>query len=313
MFSKLIRWPVVFGNPYSISIEPTTRCNLKCSECTTGRGELKRRSGDMDFEVFKTITNQIAGFAYTVLLHFQGEPMMNPQIFSFIAYATSKKIVTEMATNATLINKGNAALLVKSGLKKIVVSVDSANFNTTGQYRKGERSGAVAEGIAAIINAKKEIGSTYPIVVLELLMFKNNVSEISTFRNNAKTIGADVIRLKTVQVVSDENVPLLVPLGTKYSRYKLGSDGSVSLKANSSASCSAPWFKLSVTHDRWIVPCCFDKNAQYILGSLRFASVKEIWKSEHYNRFRMNVLTRRNSMPVCSDCPYGRMPLDYKV
>lgn len=311
--SILFRKPLVLGYPYSISVEPTTLCNLQCPECVTGRGELRRRSGEMDFETFKTIVNQVSGFAYNLLLHFQGEPMMSPNIIPFISYATSKRLITEMATNATLINESNAALLVKSGLKKIVISLDSADFSNLGFYRRGEKKDAVVAGISAIVSAKESLGSQYPIVVLELLMFKVNIDSISKFKDSAKKLGADVVRLKTVQVVSGSDPEILVPLGTNYSRYRVCSDGTTVIKGNPNKPCSAPWFKFSVTHDGWIVPCCFDKNAFYVMGSIRFSSLKESWKSKHYNRFRKNLLTRRGSMPVCSECPYGRTPLDFTI
>ena len=267
----------------------------------------------MDFETFKTIVNQVSGFAYTLLLHFQGEPMMSSSIIPFISFATSKRLITEMATNATLINESNAALIVKSGLKKIVVSLDSADFNNLGQYRRGDKKEAAILGINAIVSAKKSLGSQYPIVVLELLMFKNNLDSISKFNVEAKKLGADLVRLKTVQVISGIDPEVLVPMGTKYSRYCTNKVGTALIKGNANKPCSAPWFKLSVTHDGWIVPCCFDKNAFYVMGSIRFSLLKESWKSKHYSRFRKNLLTRRGAMPVCSDCPYGRTPLDFTI
>ncbi len=34
--TKLIKTPIQWGTPFTISFEPTTACNLKCPECPSG-------------------------------------------------------------------------------------------------------------------------------------------------------------------------------------------------------------------------------------------------------------------------------------
>ncbi|HEX3023950.1 MAG TPA: radical SAM protein, partial [Chitinophagaceae bacterium] len=42
---KLIRKPVQWGYPVSVSFEPTTSCNLRCPECPSGLREFSRPTG----------------------------------------------------------------------------------------------------------------------------------------------------------------------------------------------------------------------------------------------------------------------------
>ncbi len=313
LFSQILRYPVVLGKPWSVSIEPTTRCNFQCPECPTGIGELGRRAGDMALDRFIDIINEIEHTTSTVLLHFQGEPLMNPDIYKMVEYASSKRIITEMATNATLLDKEASEKLVKSGLKKIVISIDSPSEKEFGMYRKGGQLTGVLLGIENIQQAKLKYKTGYPLLCLELLAFKNNVSRIEDFVTLGKSLRADVIRVKTVQLLNLEDAADKIPIGTKYCRYEKRVDGSIALKGKANSPCSVPWYKCSLTHDGWIVPCCFDKSATYLLGSINTHSLNEVWYSKHYNNFRKRLIRHRRLMPVCSTCPQGRVKIDFNV
>jgi hypothetical protein len=53
------------------------------------------------------------------------------------------------------------------------------------------------------------------------------------------------------------------------------------------------------------VPCCFDKDAQHILGSLETASIQEIWGNKNYQAMRGAVITQRNEIEICKNCSEG--------
>jgi len=312
-FSRVFRYPIVFGKPISVSTEPTTRCNLSCPECPTGIDKLGRKGGDMPLNRFIQIIDEVSPTTFTVLVHFQGEPLMNPNIFEMIGYASSRRMISEMATNAMLIDEEVSKQLINSGLKKIVITIDSPIEREFGFYRRGGKLGGVIEGIKHIQQARRDKNSRYPLVVVELLALKGNVDQIKEFVGLCKKLNVDGIRVKTAHLLNLDDAENKVPMGTKYSRYKVANDGSIALKGNGSSSCSAPWFKLSVTHDGWVVPCCFDKSSTFIMGTIITQTIREIWFSHHYNNFRRRLIRNRNELPVCSSCPQGRTPLDFHI
>jgi radical SAM protein with 4Fe4S-binding SPASM domain len=313
LISYVTKLPVNFGFPYSISVEPTTRCNLHCTDCITGIKGVKRRQGDMSLEMFKLIIDQIHSKAFTVLTHFQGEPLLCSQIFSMVRYADSKRMVTEMATNATLINDTVANEMVKCGLKKVVITIDSITKKGFGQYRRGAHYDEVVRGIKSINEAKASNNSKYPLIVIELLALKQNISEIGELKNFSKSLGADIIRIKSAEILSPSETIEKIPLGTKYSRYLRNPNGEIALRGNPNTPCHAPWTKLSFTHDGWVVPCCFDKNAFYVMGSVYHWTIKEIWNSNHYNMLRKRLLRSRRNMPICGTCPQNRVRFDFNL
>jgi MoaA/NifB/PqqE/SkfB family radical SAM enzyme len=262
---------------------------------------------------FRKIIDDIYPYATTVLLHFQGEPLLNPNLVQMIEYASSKSLITEMSSNATLISESKATEIVKSGLKKIVVTMDSPSDQEFGFYRRGGSFEKVVEGINQIQKAKLKQKSTYPLLIIEMLMFNCNVIRINDFILFAKSLQADEIRLKTAQIISGIKGHKSVPVGTHLSRYKLLEDGSYAIKSKQVLSCTNAWFKLSITQDGWVVPCCFDKSAYYTLGSINFHTIPKIWLSPIYNLFRKRLLTYRNHLPICKDCPQDRQKLDFSV
>src|SRR3989338_6320420 len=83
--------------PISAQIEPTLRCNLRCTMCV--REHFKQ--GDMSFQDFRRVVDQLDSL---IKIHLQGlgEPFLNREIFSMIDYAASRNIMVSVITNGTI-------------------------------------------------------------------------------------------------------------------------------------------------------------------------------------------------------------------
>ena len=52
---QLTKWtkkPVVWGQPMTVSFEPTTACNLRCPECPSGLRSFSRETGNLKSDFF---------------------------------------------------------------------------------------------------------------------------------------------------------------------------------------------------------------------------------------------------------------------
>jgi len=65
------------------------------------------------------------------------------------------------------------------------------------------------------------------------------------------------------------------------------------------------WSGSVLTWDGKVVPCCFDKDAQHVLGSLENSDFNSIWNDKKYKSFRQAVLTGRNQIDICQNCSEG--------
>ena len=96
-----------------------------------------------------------------------------------------------------------------------------------------------------------------------------------------------------------------MPENEKYSRYKLQSDGTYKLKFKTGDHCWRMWSSSVLTWDGKVVPCCFDKDAKHVLGTIENNHFNEIWNSKEYKSFRQAILTDRNGIDICQNCSEG--------
>src|SRR4051794_23458451 len=82
--SRITSKPVVYGIPVSVSIEPTTSCNLRCPECTSGLRAFTRPTGMMTFSLLNSIVEQLHRDILYMIFYFQGEPFLNKDVFEMI-------------------------------------------------------------------------------------------------------------------------------------------------------------------------------------------------------------------------------------
>lgn len=103
-----------------VYIEITNVCNLKCSFCMPHNRENKF----MSFEEFKIVLQKIKPFTDYIYLHVKGEPLLHPNIDSFIKYAFDYDFKINLTTNATLLKEH---LDITKYLRQINISLHATN------------------------------------------------------------------------------------------------------------------------------------------------------------------------------------------
>ena len=330
LISRLVRRPLHSGFPAAVSIEPANLCNLHCPECPSGMKNLSRPAGIMDIQLFTSIIDQLSPQLAWLTLYFQGEPYLNPGFFEFISYAKSKGICVNSSTNGHFLTSENAGATVRSGLDRLIISVDGTDESAYSSYRMGGKFEKVLEGIRALSESKKSSGSKKPVIVIQFLILKTNQHQINEIKTKGLQWGGDKVTIKTAQFYDFKNGNPLMPDNEKHSRYaSLRQETAGTLKSPASGSsmenkgpspdelysfsikntlprhCFRMWSSCVITWDGKVVPCCFDKDAGNTFGSLKDKSFKEIWKSPAYNDFRRKILEKRKQIDICTNCSEG--------
>ena len=303
--SRLTGKATHIGMPLSISIEPTTSCNLRCPECPSGLRSFTRPTGMLNQDLFQSVINQLAPSLSYLIFYFQGEPYLHPSLLDMVRYASSQKIYTATSTNAHYLNDEAAKETVLSGLDRLIISIDGTTQDAYASYRIGGRLDKVIEGTKNIIKWKRELKSKTPHVIFQFLVVKPNESQIGEVQQLAKELGVDEVALKTAQIYDYKNGSELIPTLDQYSRYRKKQDGSYEIKNELLDHCWKMWHSCVITWDGKVVPCCFDKDAHYVLGDLNKNSFKEIWKGEKYQEFRASLLKSRSEIEMCKNCTEG--------
>jgi len=304
-YSRAINKPKQYGMPFSISIEPTTSCNLRCPQCPSGLREFTRPTGMLETSFFEKTISQLYSHLHSLTFYFQGEPYLNPDFLKMVKTASEKKIYTITSTNAHYLNEKNARDTVESKLDKLIISVDGITQEVYEQYRVGGSINKVIEGTKEILKQKRLLKSKSPYVVWQFVVFKPNEHQVEAVKKLGKELGVDEVKIKTAQIYDFEHGNELIPENERYSRYRKNADGNYIIKNELLNQCWRMWQACVITWDGQIVPCCFDKDAKYKIGQLEKQSFKEIWFSEKYDQFRRTILKGRNQIDICNNCTEG--------
>jgi radical SAM protein with 4Fe4S-binding SPASM domain len=303
--TKWTKHPIQWGLPFTVSIEPTTACNLRCPECPSGLRAFTRPTGNLREDFFRKTIDELHRSLVWLIFYFQGEPYINPNFLDMVRYAHEKGIYTITSTNGHFLNDENARRTIESGLDRLIISVDGTTQEVYENYRKAGNLETVLQGARNVVKWKKELASKTPHIIFQFLVVRPNEHQIADIYRLAEEIGIDEVKLKTAQVYDYKHGNELIPTIDKYARYAQQEDGTFRVKNQLLNHCWKLWHACVITWDGIVVPCCFDKDAQHRLGDLKHAKFREIWKGSAYNHFRRQLLKGRDQIDICTNCTEG--------
>ncbi len=303
--AKLLSKPIHWGDPISISIEPTTSCNLRCPECPSGLRSFSRPIGMLQDDLFEKAIEELSQRTIYLLLYFQGEPYLNRNFIRYVNLAHRRNLYVATSTNAHYLNNEMARITVESGLDRLIISIDGTTQESYEKYRIGGHLDHVLEGTRNIVKWKHALCSAKPHLIFQMVVFSSNEHQIKDLYTLAKTIGVDEVRLKTAQVNDFVNGSPLLPKQQQYSRYRKNSDEEYVLKNKLKNQCWRLWSSAVITWDGAVVPCCFDKDALHPMGNIQASSFRKVWRNQTYRNFRSALLQSRSEIEICKNCSEG--------
>jgi len=304
--TSIFKKPIVLASPVMLMVEPTTACQLKCPHCPTGRGELTRPAGTMTFTEFKKIWDSIKPAPLLLQLWNQGEPLASKHAVDIIRHAAKSGSSVVMSTNVELLAKGDLAeKIVASGLKEIILSLDGATPESHSAYRVGGDFKLVEEGIKKVVAARKKLGIRHPKLTWQFLLFKHNLEEIDIAKSLAKEWGVDRVVFKTAQLEAfeKEEGEKWLPDNPKLRRYDLV-NGKWKLRRKERPFCDRIYGSAVLQWDGTLVPCCFDKDGDYIVGNVKENDFNSVWKGKEFQDFR-NMILNDKRPEMCDNCTEG--------
>ena len=259
----------------------------------------------LESSLFESVIDQLSATLSYLTFYFQGEPFLHPDFLSMVRYASKKGIYTATSTNAHYLKNEISRATIESSLDRLIISIDGTSQDTYQSYRIGGSLEKVIEGTRNIIKWRNELKSKTPRVIFQFLVVRQNEHEIPKVYQLADELGVDQVVLKTAQIYNYKSGSDLIPLNDRYSRYRQKHDGTFEIKNSLLNQCWKMWHSCVITWDGKVVPCCFDKDAHFVLGDLSKNSFEEIWNGREYNEFRASILRSRNEIEICKNCTEG--------
>ena len=170
--------------PICLTWELTYACNLACTHCLSSSG--RRDPDELNPEEALSVIDQLRAMQVFYVNLGGGEPMLRPDFFQLIDYATTNGVGVKFSTNGSRINAENAARLAAMDYLDIQISLDGTD-DATNDHVRGE--GSYDDAIAALQHLQAADFGEFKISVV---VTRHNVSQLDEFQALAEHFGAQL-------------------------------------------------------------------------------------------------------------------------
>ena len=278
--------------PKKVQIEVTNICNARCSMCPLK--DMKRKTGYMDFELFKKIIDETSQYNLRrLILHIMGEPLLHPKIFAMIAYIKKKNPnqPVEFSTNASLLTKENSKKLIESGLDIINLSIDADSKEVYEKIRIGLNYEETAKNIYDFLGLIDQSKNKKPLAKIQLIKLPENELEWDRFKKKWQKYA-----------MNKPYIELCIKEMGGWGGYLEKGKREIRNRGLR-VCCGAPFDSLDILWNGDVSFCCLDYDGQLLMGSVKQQSLKEIWHGEEINQIRRRFIKNNyKEIPLCSTC-----------
>ncbi|MBU0929637.1 MAG: radical SAM protein [Nanoarchaeota archaeon] len=297
-YSEIKKTPKVYGLPYSIFIETSSYCNLRCPMCLKLQKNSKFDNRNIGLDEYNKLMKQIGPTMITLRLWNYGEPLINKDIFKMIKIAKKYKIFTVLSTNGVLMDKETSKKLLDSGLDFLVISFDGASKETYEKNRKNGTFEVVLKNVQDFMDLKNQMKRNNIIVSIQFIIMNTNEDEVDKIKEITNKLGADKLMLRVLNVVSEKGSELL-PKNKKYENIEKEQIKNVNF-------CSNVWEETVINSTGAVTPCCMDAALEFPFGNAFSEDFRAIWNNTKYIEFRKKILENINQIKICNAYCYKK-------
>jgi MoaA/NifB/PqqE/SkfB family radical SAM enzyme len=316
-------------SPVEAYFEVANRCNSKCATCplTFSPQEAAR---ELSLAEFKRLVDQMPDLRRAVLQGI-GEPLLNRELASMIAYLSGRGVYTVFNTNAALLTKRRQQELIDSGLDELRVSLDSSTPDTYLKIRGIPAFERVVEHIAEMVLTRCAQKSSTPRIAIWMTALRDNLGELPDVIDLAARLGVDEVYLQRLvywgqglatsehsvhrawstaeQVIAEaERRAACHGLAFRGADASAPRDGLLAAAAAREPwrACSRPLRLAYVTAQGTALPCCIAPFTDAGFTSIRLGNyledgVDSVWRGEAYTHFREQLYSS-NPPACCRNC-----------
>ena len=185
--------------PRSIRIEACSLCQLNCRDCYMRKNDpnIIIGNGYLKFEDYKNFIKKNP-YIKNVELSLAGEIFLNPELYEIIKYSYENNINLTALNGVNFNNVTDEMLetLVKYEFKGMTFSIDAVTNETYQIYRKSGNLNNVIKNIEKLNFYKEKYESIYPILQMQYIIFKHNISEIKLVKGFAEKLKIENVYFK---------------------------------------------------------------------------------------------------------------------
>jgi len=272
--------------PPCVQIEPTSICNFRCVFCFQTDIKLNKPNqghmGQMTFEMFKSIVDEIEGKVDFITLASRGEPLLNKKLPEMLAYAKGKFLGLKINTNASHLTDEMSRIILDSGVSTVVFSADAGDKDVYESLRVNGNFEKVMSNISKFNQIRKlEFSNSKTLTRVSGVLFNPAKQDMASHREAWENL---VDQVAFVNYLPWEN-----PYDSKPSEVD--------------EPCSDLWRRMFIWWDGKVNPCDVDYLSWLSVGNVKAHKVSELWNSEGYSSLRKSHNENmRKSITPCKSC-----------
>jgi MoaA/NifB/PqqE/SkfB family radical SAM enzyme len=175
--------------PQHLGIGTTTKCNLECVMCPSR----SRPQVDLSPVVLEHMKPCIR-MAVDGCWNEAGELFASSRTSSFLAFMRENRTPGSfISTNLLLIDRWGEEL-IDSGLKDVIVSIDTPERETYEATRVGGSWKRLLDNVRLLGELKQRRGTTFPRVAFTMVVMKRNIDQMLPFVDFAHSHGASAVQ-----------------------------------------------------------------------------------------------------------------------
>lgn len=290
--------------PLRLHLQTQTRCNAQCATCPHPTVSRTWTHGTMDWTLYDDIAKQVgaAGGRRTVVFDLQNEPLLNPDIFSWIHHMKQRAPAARcvLITNGALLHRCALADIESSRVDLIAVSLNAHTPETYASLNCGLEFDLVRENIVRLAEAP----ALRTKLRVDFVETRENQHELPAAASFWRTRGVKFYRkpLNNRASALDGYADL-----TPRRPGRSGPLESLRRALRQRIGCPLPFYQMSILRDGAAILCCHDWKHACVLGTVGKQSIAELWNSHALQRIRGDLLSgQSDSLVPCSKCSLAR-------
>jgi mycofactocin radical SAM maturase len=170
--------------PICLTWELTYGCNLACVHCLSSSG--RRDPRELTTDEARRVVDELHDLQVFYVNIGGGEPMIRPDFFELIGYATGRGVGVKFSTNGTRLTAAAARRLAGMDYVDVQISVDGAEAATNDAVRG---AGSYDAARRAMDNLA---GAGFGAFKISVVVTRHNVSQLDAFEALATGYGAEL-------------------------------------------------------------------------------------------------------------------------
>ena len=254
------------------------------------------KKGQMSIDLFEHILMQICQLkpVSQIYLTGNGEPLMHPQLETFISLANQYGFTPSFSSNGSLFAQKRAKSLLNSG--KFSLTVDfSASQEIYETYRTGGCWDIVYANLKNLLVLKKELAEDYPRIEIRdmstvaLSSPGGREKSLSDLKGLFKNLPVDRFSQLEVHTWTGDIDPGITTDQIRGRRYKL---------------CTHPWSLFVITWSGEVLACCRDFGSEHVIGRIDGEeAILDIWNNQRIKFLRKALVNKKShEINICNHC-----------